>query len=60
MADHAQELLTGSGWLPEPLRTPGRVMPVVMEAPQADGDQPATPDNPEAEPTAEDWPTAAE
>jgi ParB family chromosome partitioning protein len=60
MADRAQELLAGFGWLPEPLRTPGQVMPVVMEAPQADGDQPATPDNPEAEPTAEDWPTAAE
>lgn len=24
MAERAQELLTGSGWLPEPLRTPGR------------------------------------
>jgi ParB family chromosome partitioning protein len=25
MAERAQELLAGSGWLPEPLRTPGRV-----------------------------------
>ena len=25
MAERAQELLTGSGWLPEPLRTPGQV-----------------------------------
>ena len=24
MAERAQELLAGSGWLPEPLRTPGR------------------------------------
>jgi ParB family chromosome partitioning protein len=26
MAEKAQDLLTGSGWLPEPLRTPGRAM----------------------------------
>jgi ParB family chromosome partitioning protein len=26
MAERAQELLTGSGWLPEPLRTPGRAI----------------------------------
>ena len=26
MADEAQELLAGSGWLPEPLRTPGRTL----------------------------------
>ena len=26
MAERAQELLAGSGWLPEPLRTPGRVI----------------------------------
>jgi len=25
MAERAQELLAGSGWIPEPLRTPGRV-----------------------------------
>jgi ParB family chromosome partitioning protein len=24
MAERAQELLAGSGWIPEPLRTPGR------------------------------------
>ncbi|MFX6911509.1 hypothetical protein ABTH68_19805, partial [Acinetobacter baumannii] len=24
MVERAQELLSGSGWLPEPLRTPGR------------------------------------
>ena len=26
MAEKAQELLAGSGWLPEPLRTPGRAI----------------------------------
>ena len=29
MAEKAQELLAGSGWLPEPLRTPGRNLPDV-------------------------------
>lgn len=31
MADQAQALLADSGWLPEPLRTPGRAMPEVVE-----------------------------
>ena len=31
MAEKAQELLAGSGWLPEPLRTPGRSLPDVVE-----------------------------
>jgi len=31
MAEQAQVMLTGSGWLPEPLRTPGRALPVVVE-----------------------------
>ena len=31
MAEKAQELLAGSGWLPEPLRTPGRSHPGVDE-----------------------------
>ncbi|HEV7252117.1 MAG TPA: ParB/RepB/Spo0J family partition protein [Mesorhizobium sp.] len=35
MASQAQELLAGSGWLPEPLRTPGRTS-VLGEAPAAD------------------------
>ena len=30
MAEQAQRLLTGAGWLPEPLRTPGR--PIVALA----------------------------
>ena len=31
MAEKAEALLAGSGWLPEPLRTPGRAMPEVAE-----------------------------
>ncbi len=31
MAEKAQELLVGSGWLPEPLRTLGRTRPVSVE-----------------------------
>ena len=31
MAEKAETLLTGSGWLPEPLRTPGRELPVASE-----------------------------
>ena len=32
MAEKAEALLAGSGWLPEPLRTPGRAMPNVADA----------------------------
>ena len=32
MATEAETLLAGSGWLPEPLRTPGRALPEVVEA----------------------------
>ncbi len=32
MAEKAETLLAGSGWLPEPLRTPGRELPVASEA----------------------------
>ena len=31
MAEKAEALLAGSGWLPEPLRTPGRAIPQVAE-----------------------------
>jgi ParB family chromosome partitioning protein len=31
MAEKAQEQLVGSGWLPEPLRTPGRTRPEAVE-----------------------------
>jgi len=60
MAEQVQELLAGSGWLPEPLRTPGQVMPAVTVAPEADGQAPAQPDDPEADLAAEVWPAAAE
>lgn len=36
MADNAQELLAGSGWLPEPLRTPGRSFLNAEEAAEQD------------------------
>jgi ParB family transcriptional regulator, chromosome partitioning protein len=32
MAEKAQELLAGSGWLPEPLRTPGRAITATSQA----------------------------
>jgi len=41
MAAKAEELLAGSGWLPEPLRTPGRALPKPIEV-TASG----TPDSP--------------
>jgi len=42
MAANAEELLSGSGWLPEPLRTHGR--PVVVETESADEAKHATAD----------------
>ena len=36
MAEKAETLLAGSGWLPEPLRTPGRALAVVVEAAEAE------------------------
>jgi ParB family chromosome partitioning protein len=47
MAESAQELLAGSGWLPEPLRTPGRSLPEPTEI--ATGETPTS----FAEPTSE-------
>jgi ParB family chromosome partitioning protein len=40
MAEKAQELLADSGWLPEPLRTSGRVMLAASDAPQSDASAP--------------------
>ena len=40
MAERAQELLAGSGWLPEPLRTPGRAITTVSQAPEAEARSP--------------------
>ncbi len=43
MAAKAEELLAGSGWLPEPLRTPGRALPKPVEvAAIATSDSPTT------------------
>ena len=36
MATEAEALLSGSGWLPDPLRTPGRVMTAIVEPVQAE------------------------
>ena len=75
MAEQAEALLAGSGWLPEPLRTPGQVfgrMPdaeapegVDGEAQQLAGDpeqHSVEPEQPEADviADAEEWPAAAE
>jgi ParB family transcriptional regulator, chromosome partitioning protein len=39
MADRAQALLADSGWLPEPLRTPGRALPEMVELADVADDQ---------------------
>jgi len=72
MAGQAQELLAGSGWLPEPLRTPGQAVTVAADTPEAEAeteqpgniapieeadDQPA--EDPAADAT-EDWQSAAD
>ena len=65
MAERAQELLAGSGWLPEPLRTPGGAAEAgaVSDGTEPDGDVERHLDEPaevEADPTAAEWPIAAE
>jgi ParB family transcriptional regulator, chromosome partitioning protein len=40
MAAKAEELLGGSGWLPEPLRTPGRKMTPTALTPEAGSNTP--------------------
>jgi len=54
-------LLTGSGWLPEPLRTPGQLFGQVLHA-EAPVSFSANADQSEAEMAAdvEAWPAAAE
>ena len=59
MAEKAEALLAGSGWLPEPLRTPGRAMPEPVEATEADIADTATvveASEPEADETAKSTP----
>ena len=41
MAEQAETLLAGSGWLPEPLRTPGRDVPNAVESDAIDLRKPA-------------------
>ena len=73
MAERAEELLAGSGWLPEPLRTPGQAFGPASETGQPDsaadvvqqlddeaGQHQANPEQPEAEASAEEWVVAAE
>ncbi len=52
MAEKAQELLAGSGWLPEPLRTPGRTLPAVVET--VDVEPSGTEPEPSTEPAGEE------
>jgi ParB family chromosome partitioning protein len=64
MAERAEELLAGSGWLPEPLRTQGQVFTVAADA-EASGAEPEAglpddPDQHEADMPTEAWPIAAE
>jgi ParB family chromosome partitioning protein len=40
MAERAQELLAGSGWLPEPLRTLGRVVTAASSTREAESSSP--------------------
>lgn len=40
MAERAQELIAGSGWLPEPLRTPGRAITAPSRTPETPTDSP--------------------
>ncbi len=61
MAEKAQELLAGTGWLPEPLRTPGQAVTEAAAVPQAEEALVAGSDEREAEPDAPaEWPVAAE
>jgi len=54
MAEQAQALLDGSGWLPEPLRTPGRAMAIADAADVADEATEKTSDDAPADATDTD------
>jgi len=64
MAEKAQELLAGTGWLPEPLRTPGQVLagatPNAEAEPLVDPEQHATDDMSDTDAPVDQWPVAAE
>lgn len=51
MAERAHELLAGSGWLPEPLRTPGRAISANTQALETVSDSPIEGTNGESETT---------
>jgi ParB family transcriptional regulator, chromosome partitioning protein len=59
MAEQAQALLAGSGWLPEPLRTSGLIAIGLTEPSGAVTEHNANMDQAEAVPSAEEWPDAA-
>jgi len=50
MAERAQELLACSGWLPEPLRTPGRAIMTASPAPEIEAGSPVAPGGEESAP----------
>jgi len=72
MAERAQELLACSGWLPEPLRTPGRAIMTASPAPEIEAGSPVATGGEESAPiggetamaesnaAAEDGPVATE
>jgi ParB family chromosome partitioning protein len=54
MAERAQELLAGSGWLPEPLRTPGRNVAATALTPEAPSNIPIEPPGEESAPSGDE------
>ena len=60
MAERAQELLAGTGWLPEPLRTLGQIFPSVTVTTATVTPAAVNPDTGGEHPPAEDWSAAAE
>ncbi|WP_375458571.1 ParB/RepB/Spo0J family partition protein [uncultured Enterovirga sp.] len=53
MAKEAERLIAGTGWLPEPLRTPGLDAPVLPLSGSAEPAEPAAPDDTDADLDAE-------
>jgi ParB family transcriptional regulator, chromosome partitioning protein len=60
MAEQAQDLLAGSGWLPEPLRTPGQIVTAAAAVPDLGAERPTDTGPVGGVDPAEDWQTAAE
>ncbi len=59
MADQAQALLAGSGWVPEPLRAPGQPVSPTSDTSTTEGTT-TDADEAEPEPAADTWPVAEE